>query len=322
MTRNTAEKWDIGEKAGLVNIGTHKLWLHVSGPDRKPKAPVVIIIQGLASCEKGWAAVERLLSPTIRVYAYERSGYGESEPSPDPPTATTIAHELDLLVKQARISPPYVIVAHSWGGILSREFLALRPNDVAGMVFVDANQEHTLEILDWRQPALAVMQANVDSISATGLTKTNQLTPEEWQLYRATESSPAFQKQAAIEFAEYPKGFQILGSKGQLYQDPSFLGTRPVCVIKGDNRADLQKMYDAGVTLGNGNAAEREAYLEILRTWDEKDRGLQSEILSLSTTGRYLESPKGAGHNVQLTHPETIVEGVQWVLSQLEGDNC
>jgi pimeloyl-ACP methyl ester carboxylesterase len=318
MERKALRNWKIGEQSGLVDIGTHKLWLQASGPDRKDNCPVVIIIQGLASSARGWAAVHRLLTHTIRVFSYERSGYAESEASPDPPTSTIIAQELDLLLKSAGIEPPYILVAHSWGGILSREFLALRPPDVVGMVLVEANQEHTLEILDWRQPALAVMQVGVDGISATGLAHTNKLRPEEWQTYRAILSTSKFQEQAALEFAEYAKSFPILGAKAQLHRDPPLLGQLPVFVVKGDNRADLEKMFTAGVALGNGNATERAAYLEILRTWDVKDRGLQSRALSLSSTHRYSEAKKGAGHNVQLTHPESIVDAVEWVLANLE----
>jgi pimeloyl-ACP methyl ester carboxylesterase len=320
MPKDGDEIWNAGDREGLVDIGTHKLWLYASGPPRNGKAPAVIIVQGLASSARGWIAVQRLLSFSSRVFSYERSGYGESQQSPNTPSSTTIAHELDLLLKHACLPPPYIIVAHSWGGILSRELLTLRPKDIAGMVFVEANQEHTLERLDWRQPALAVMKTGVDGINATGLLHANRLTSEEWQAYRFTESAPAFQKQAAHEFAEYAIGFPILGAKGQLHRDPPLLGERPVCVIKGDNKADLKKMFDAGLALRNGNATEREAYLEILRTWDEKDRALQSEILSLSGRNRYVETPKGAGHNVQLTHPEVIVEGVEWVLAHLEAE--
>lgn len=197
-----------------------------------------------------------------------------------------------------------------------------RKDEVVGIVFIESNQEHTLEILDWRQEALAVMRVGVDGLNATGLAETNKLTKEEWALYRATEDSEAFQAQASLEFAEYADSFPILGEKRQLHREPAFLGKRPVCVIKGDNKSDQKKMYDAGVALGNGDEMEREAYLEILRTWDVKDGGLQREILSLSGTGNYLEAPRGAGHNVQLTHPGIIVEGVEWVLERLGKDGC
>lgn len=320
MPEGIPDAWNIGEREGLVDIGTHKLWLRANGPPRHGNSPAVIIIQGLASSSTGWAAVQRLLSTSNRVYSYERSGYGKSEQSPNLPNSTTIAHELNLLLTLTNTHPPYVLVAHSWGGILSREFISLRQKDVVGVVFVEANQEHTLQILDWRQADLATIQIGVDGINATGLLYTHRLMAEEWQLYRATESAPKFQKQASLEFIEYANSFPLLESKHQLQRHPPLLGERPVCVIKGDNEADMQKMFDAGVALGNGNAMERAAYQETLRTWDKKDRGLQRESLSLSVKNRYVETAKGAGHNVQLTYPEVIVDEVRWVLAHVDAD--
>jgi len=199
---------------------------------------------------------------------------------------------------------------------LSSEFLASHPTDIAGMVFVDANQEHTLEVLDWRQPMSAIMSSGVDYFGITGLSKTHKLTPEEWQLFRATETTAKFEKQAALEYAAYPEGFPVLGRKNQLHQEPPILGGRPVCVVKGDNKTDMQKLYDAGTALVDGNEAQRAAFKEFVRTMHEKDQGLQLELLTLSSQGRYIEVSK-AGHNVQLSRPDVIVEAVKWVMNHL-----
>lgn len=322
MATHSDQDWNIGDREGLVNIGDHSLWLQAKGPSRRDNAPAIIIIPGLASSCKSWAAVQRILCPSCRVYCYERSGYGKSEPSVALPTAAAIARELHELLSNAHIPPPYIVVAHSWGGILSREFLALCPETIVGMVFVEANQEHTLQVLDWRQPALAVMRVGVNTIEATGLLKSNKLTSEEWEVYCATESTTAFQKQAALEFEAYPKSFPVLEAKGQLHNTPPFLRESPVCVIQGDNKGDLQKVFEAGVALGNGTATERAACQELLQTWDEKDRRLQTEILSLSNRSYFMDAPKGSGHSVHLTYPDLIVEGVNWVLTTLEEAGC
>lgn len=307
--------WNIGENSGLVSIGTHNLWLSVCGPDRKDSEPLVIIIPGLANNTTSWAAVRRGLVTSTRVLQYDRSGYGKSEISPAKPTATTIATELSLLLKVANLQPPYVVVAHSWGGILSREFLALRPEDVVGMVFIEANQERTLEVLDWRLLAQSSLLAGINYLDATGISETHKLTNEEWHVYQETQSTESHQRQAALEIAEYASSFPTLKAKSQLHRKPSFLGDRPVCVIRGNNKADFEKLLKAGLACGNGNDAEQATFEGMLSTWDEKDESLQSEILSLSSCTRYIET-KNSGHNVQLTEPDIIVEGVNWVLSQ------
>jgi pimeloyl-ACP methyl ester carboxylesterase len=73
------------------------------------------IILNLTELSRGFAAVTRLLKPHVRSYSYDRSGFGGSDPSPSPPTATTIAKELSMLLENAAIAPPYIFIAHSWG---------------------------------------------------------------------------------------------------------------------------------------------------------------------------------------------------------------
>ncbi|EEA26900.1 hypothetical protein TMatcc_004816 [Talaromyces marneffei ATCC 18224] len=307
--------WNTGEKSGRVSIGSHKLWLSVHGPDRKAGEPLVIIIPGLANNSTSWAAVRRGIATFARVLQYERSGYGESDVSTEKPTATTIAKELSLLLKSANIHPPYVVIAHSWGGILSREFLALHPKDIIGMVFVEANQERTLEVLDWRQLALSSLLAGVNGPDATGISRNHMLTDEEWRIYQDTQNTESHQRQAALEIAEYANTFPVLKAKSQLHRQPPFLGDHPVCVIKGNNKADFEKLLKAGLARGNGDSAKQAAFEEILSTWDEKDESLQSETLSLSSKTRYTET-KNSGHNIQLSEPDLIISSVNWVLSQ------
>lgn len=311
--------WEIGEKSGLVDIGTHKLWLNARGPDRIPGEPAIIIIQGLANSITGWAAVERQLTPLIRVISYDRTGYGQSDTADEPPTATQIISDLDQLLKKANISPPFITVAHSWGGVLSREFLALRQKDIAGKVFVDANQELTLALLDWRRLAESPVLNQVDWNTITGIETLHHLTDEEFRKYQATEATEKHQKQAALEYVQYPHSFQVLAAKAQFGKNPPLLGDCPVCVIKGDNGTQFGRLYAAGVSAGNGTEAERGSFREMLRIWDATDRMLQTGNLGLSRNGRFIEVPD-TGHNVHVTSPETIVDGVKWVLSELKRD--
>ncbi|TVY34962.1 Uncharacterized protein LSUB1_G008164 [Lachnellula subtilissima] len=300
-----------------VSIGSHKLWLTVCGPDRKAGEPLVIIIPGLTSSTAGWAAVRRGLLPFTRVLQYERSGYGGSECSPEKPTATTIAKELDLLLRAANILPPYITVAHSWGGVLSREFMALRPRDVVGMLFVDANQERTLEVLDWRPIALSDLMTGVDYDDATGISQAHKLTGDEWRIYKDIEGTEQHRRQAGLEVTEYPKSHPILKAKAQLHRETPILGDHPVCVVKGDNRVHLEKLLNAGLARGNCDDAQEIWFRDLLSTWDVKDRALQSEILLLSTKSRFIEVAN-SGHNVHLTEPDFIVEGVKWTLSEFQ----
>jgi pimeloyl-ACP methyl ester carboxylesterase len=315
MAKHDTNGWASGARSGPVSIGSHSLFLHVSGPDRKASEPVAIIIQGLATSIKAFAAVRRLLSPFIRTYAYERSGFGQSDTSTAKPTSITIAAELDLLLKSANIHPPYILVAHSWGGILAREFIALRPHDVAGLVLIDANQEHTLEVLDWRDPSIRAVAGKLDQFEVTGVRRNHKLTETEWREYQDDESSPKHKKQAAAEWAEYAESFKVLASKQLLNRNPPLLGDWPVCVVMGRNNMDYEMLFMAGVKAGYGTETERASCREILKTWEEKDSRLQLAQLSLSSNSRSVVAEK-SGHNVHLTQPEVITDATRWVLGE------
>jgi hypothetical protein len=59
-------RWDAGDKSDLVSIGTHKLYLSVSGPNRKSGEPIVLLMQGLGSTIDLWVAVKRHVTPFAR----------------------------------------------------------------------------------------------------------------------------------------------------------------------------------------------------------------------------------------------------------------
>ncbi len=77
------------------------------------------------------------LAESFRVVSYDRAGLGWSDLGPMPRTADRIVGELHSLLERAGISPPYVLVGHSFGGLTMPLFAARFPDEVAGMVLVD-----------------------------------------------------------------------------------------------------------------------------------------------------------------------------------------
>ena len=133
--------WSTSEKAGLISIGTHKLYVSTSGTTRMPGDPLLIVFPGAnATCES-WQPVSSLLRDTVRVLLYDRSGLGRSEKGPNRETGPMAAEELSLLLKAVELPGPYVVVAHSYGGCVAREFLHLHSRDVVGMVLSETGTE-------------------------------------------------------------------------------------------------------------------------------------------------------------------------------------
>jgi pimeloyl-ACP methyl ester carboxylesterase len=123
----------------LVDIGGYRLHVFCSGP-AMPGAPTVLLDAGAGQYSSAWSKVQSSL-PGIRSCAYDRAGWGWSDPGPGPRTVTQEAFELERLLRAAHITAPYVLVGHSYAGLLVRRYAALHPGDVVGMVLVDPVDE-------------------------------------------------------------------------------------------------------------------------------------------------------------------------------------
>ena len=100
--------------------------------------PTVVLEAGLGHGKRSWGSVFARVSATTRCVAYDRAGYGQSEPSGQSRDGLQIVHELRALLKAQRIAPPYLLVGHSLGGTYMKLFAKTYPEEVAGVVLVDA----------------------------------------------------------------------------------------------------------------------------------------------------------------------------------------
>jgi len=117
----------------LVDLGSHRLHLLEEGRG----SPTILLEAGLMSTVLSWSELQGALAGSFRVVSYDRAGLGWSELGPMPRTADRIVDELHTLLERAAISPPYVLVGHSFGGLTMPLFAARFPDEVAGMVLVD-----------------------------------------------------------------------------------------------------------------------------------------------------------------------------------------
>ena len=85
-----------------------------------------------------WEPVFSSVGNFAKVFAYDRPGYGKTHKSKQPRTGKQITAELRSLLKKAGLNPPYVLVAHSLGGLYAMHFARTYPNEVSGMVLIDS----------------------------------------------------------------------------------------------------------------------------------------------------------------------------------------
>jgi pimeloyl-ACP methyl ester carboxylesterase len=104
--------------------------------------PTTVVFEaGLGNDASTWRKVAPAVSRFARVVLYDRAGLGRSLPlsrRDAPITAAGVAASLRDLLRRAGLTPPFVLVGHSAGGLYVQLFARQYPRDVAGVVLIDA----------------------------------------------------------------------------------------------------------------------------------------------------------------------------------------
>lgn len=145
-----------GDFTGRVDIGNGRhLYLECRGNG----SPTIILESGYHNSSDLWSqsdaaapavgpAVLPALASSHRVCAYDRPGTlrgsdpltvtDRSSPVPMPRLASDVVGDLHALLDAARLPGPFVLVGHSLGGLFARLYAQTYPDQVRGVVFVDA----------------------------------------------------------------------------------------------------------------------------------------------------------------------------------------
>jgi alpha/beta hydrolase fold len=140
---------DASPTYGTADIGGYKLAYSCAGSG----SPTVVLEAGYAA--SGVDTYSSLILPAIsrttRVCTYDRAGDGASDRRPrtvTPVTTATQANELHTLLGAIGVGPPYVLVGHSYGGMVVRGFAAEHPSEVDGMVLIDSSSEPEIRVYE------------------------------------------------------------------------------------------------------------------------------------------------------------------------------
>jgi pimeloyl-ACP methyl ester carboxylesterase len=122
----------------LVDVGGYRLHLECVGTS----PPTVVIEAGATAPRLGSRRTQYALSSQSRVCTYDRPGNVGSASDPRPagvaPTSEVFARELRTVLANGNVPGPYVLVGASFGGLLISTFAARYPEEVVGLVYVDA----------------------------------------------------------------------------------------------------------------------------------------------------------------------------------------
>jgi pimeloyl-ACP methyl ester carboxylesterase len=108
--------------------------------------PAVVLEAGMNNGAASWQRVIPLLSPHVRVAAYDRAGVGGSAPAPGLVTIDRQIGDLASVIT-GLAAGPCVLAGHSWGGVLVQLLAFRRPDLVSGLVLVDPGHEDMERLL-------------------------------------------------------------------------------------------------------------------------------------------------------------------------------
>lgn len=120
-----------------ISVGNYQVQMASAGSGRY----TVIFESGFGTGMGTWRKVAPEVAKSARVVTYSRAGHGTSDARPEARTLLQSSQELDQLISASKLNPPFILVGHSYGGLLARAFAARHPDQVAGMVLVDPADE-------------------------------------------------------------------------------------------------------------------------------------------------------------------------------------
>jgi len=131
----------------LISIDHGRMHLRCVGTG----GTTVLLIAGWGDGGDNWGAIEPAISEHARVCSYARFGTGTSDAPTSTQTFETQAADLHALLDEAREPGPYVLLGHSFGGAEAVTFAARYPDEVSGLMLLDASPT------DWQATACSVL---------------------------------------------------------------------------------------------------------------------------------------------------------------------
>ncbi|MEV0647967.1 alpha/beta hydrolase [Phytomonospora sp. NPDC050363] len=168
---------------GYAEVGGRRIFVHRAGD---AAGPAVVFLPGASAIGLDYFGLQQRVAGFATAVVYDRAGTGFSDDAPLPRSGEAVVTELHEVLASQGIESPYVLVAHSLGGAFAHRFAQLFPDDVAGLVWVDAFHR------DW--DAFLPVEA--------GLAAGEELAPSAEQLEQAL---PLMRDMIAAMFADYPE---------------------------------------------------------------------------------------------------------------------
>ncbi|MDZ4760239.1 MAG: alpha/beta hydrolase [Alphaproteobacteria bacterium] len=259
-----------------------------------------------------WAPVHDRIAEGARTCAYSRAGILWSDPDEGQFMPEDVARDLHAALGAAGERPPYVLVAHSRGGLYNLIFAGLYGEEIAGLVFADASHPDQEAYLSFAGHSTGgYVSAGQEVALALKWTGLMRLSPYPADPSIADRVRAFYPKSAQANAREARRRGETLAVAGK-YRD---LRNWPVVVLA----RELPEQ-----TRARENLDARNAYL-LARDGRDPDlidapedeivwRRLQANLSTWSSRGR-LEIVPNSNHAFFFFRPDVIVDAVNEVLA-------
>lgn len=280
-----------------IDIGGRRLHLRDMGEG----SPAVILEATGFGCSVDYASIQNELAQTTRVCAYDRAGMGWSDPSYRPRSVQALVDDLRTLLQRAEVPPPYLLVGGSAGGLIVELFARKYPDEVVGLVLIDALDEEALAQLP--RASTHVMKMVLLGQLCARLGVLRMLDPfglKKLPIDEGSIRSALTYRAAAWEAARFFIK-AIKQSEADLRAAPPLRSDLPVTVLTHGIVGDLL-----------GPRANPALLREIEPIWQAQ----QSSLARRSSRGKQIIAEK-SGHRIIAQQPELVVEAVREILSEV-----
>jgi pimeloyl-ACP methyl ester carboxylesterase len=318
VSQSSASPIDLPPPGRLVDVGGYRLHLFCTGTASADR-PTIVLSSGGGDYAVDWGLVQPAIAGSMRVCSYDRAGTGWSDPGPEPRTLRQEAGELHLLLVAAGERPPYVMVGHSLGGLVVRLYQLQNPNEVVGMVLVEALHEdarlgyrgqlvrvRTLAT-GRRIPPLQTLDASPPVLLRGDELLRCQASARTGQIYGPFVKLPPKDRQLRLWAQRNPKcvapgedylADELAAVHADRQQNPLPLGSMPLVVIlEGQTSAPPGERPDE---------------------WRSEKAARAADLSHLSSQGRLVTAGR-SGHHVHLDEPSTVIAAIRDVVQKLPG---
>jgi pimeloyl-ACP methyl ester carboxylesterase len=287
----------------MVDLGGYRVYVHSQG-EKQPGQPTVVLLSGHGDWSHCWRKVAPEIARFARVVAYDRPGFGWSDPGPYPRTPEKLVSELHRTLEAAGESGPYLLVGHSMGAALSRLFHRRYPGEVQGMVWVDSGHEKMGSFLPFWRPAytgfvsliqLGTGLAHLGLIRRFGaryIVANYPSAPEEYAELAGQTVSARFFRTLTDETIQ-------MANPANWDEGPQPLGEMPVIAIEAK--------YSTAALPG----VPAKGWEVFLTGW----QAMHTDLRRLSSNLRWI--PAESGHNVMNEQPDLVIQAVREMLAKL-----